>query len=622
MIAILNHCTRSASYLIAALFTLLAFATGLPAQQAGSSPVKIFILAGQSNMLGQGDISPVTTPGTLEHTVANDPAGIYQFLKDGGGNWVVRNDVWIRDQNPSKGGLTVGYGADSGKVGPELGFGHVIGDLNEHQVLIVKAAWGGKSLAVDFRPPSSGGTTGFYYNEILRLVNEATTNLGTYFPDYNGGGYEIVGFGWHQGWNDRVTPSYSAEYQTNMANFIRDMRSALGKPNLPFVIATTGMDGGDAYTEVEQAQLAMTNATTYPDFADDVRVIDTRSTYQGLDFWKPVELSPADEGYHWNRNAKTYTNIGLAMADAMSVLAPGRCPFRARAIAGTGGVTVSWQNGTEIPTSVRILRNGVEIAAAAPTTPSSYLDTTALPGAHAYELQFTMPVTPCDPLTTSFDGGITGLTITPGPNSLTLNWTNRMGYTAIEIRRNGTVLEAALSGTATSYTDTSPPNSGTITYTVAPTTGTSTPASAQINLDLACQVGVLDPYLANGGINPATGQPWAEGDTYRLIFVTSGTTACNSSNIATYNAFVQGLANAAGLGGATWKVVGSTATVDARDNTHTNPGVDGAGEPIVRMDGTFVIANNYADLWNGINNSHVAGQNYLTVHLDRSYLGW
>lgn len=64
------------------LLALLCTITGVPAQQAGSSPVKIFILAGQSNMLGQGDISPVTTPGTLEHTVANDPAGIYQFLKD------------------------------------------------------------------------------------------------------------------------------------------------------------------------------------------------------------------------------------------------------------------------------------------------------------------------------------------------------------------------------------------------------------------------------------------------------------------------------------------------------------------------------------------------------------
>jgi hypothetical protein len=601
-----------------ALLALLGTITGVPAQQAGSSPVKIFILAGQSNMEGQGEISPATTAGTLGHAVANDPGGDYQYLVDGGGAWVVRDDVWIRDESPAQGGLTVGYGATTSTIGPELGFGHLIGDLNEQQVLIVKAAWGGKSLAVDFRPPSSGGTTGFYYNEILRLVGEATTNLASYFPDYDGGGYEIAGFCWHQGWNDRVTGSYSSEYQTNMANFIRDMRGALGVADLPFVIATTGMDGGDAYTEVEQAQLAMANPTTYPDFDGNVAVIDTRGSYEGLEFWQPAELSPADQGYHWNRNAKTYLHIGQAMADAMSILAPGRCPFRPRAVGAPSGVTLSWQNGTETPTSVRILRNGVEIAAAAPTDPPIYLDSTALPGALDYELQFTMPVAPCDPLTTSFDGGITGLTITPGPGGLTLNWTNNMGYTAIEIRRDGGVLTAALSGTATSYTDTAPPGSGTITYTVAPTTGTSTPASAQINLDLACQLGVLDPYIANGGVNPATGLPWAEGDTYRLVFVTSGTTTCDSPNIATYNSFVQGLANAAGLGGATWKVVGSTAAVAARDNTNTNPGVDGVGEPILRMDGMFVIANNYADLWNGINNSHVAGGNYLTVHLDEN----
>ena len=139
---------------------------------------------------------------------------------------------------------------------------------------------------------------------------------------------------------------------------------------------------------------------------------------------------------------------------------------------------------------------------------------------------------------------------------------------------------------------------------------------------LACQLGILN-LSANGGINPATGQPWAAGDKYRLAFVTSGTTACDSTNITTYNTFVQGLADAAGLGTSTlgpvtWKVVGSTATVDARDNTGTNPGVNGVGEPIYRMDGAFAIATNYADLWDGINNSHIAGGNYLTVHLDEN----
>lgn len=141
------------------------------AQQSGSSPVKILILAGQSNMFGHGEVSPVGTPGTLEYTVENDPEGDYQFLVDGSGDWIVRDDVWIRDQDTSAGGLTIGYASASDRVGPELGFGHVIGDLREEQVLIVKAAWGGKSLANDFRPPSSGqdpaplvaGDAGFYY---------------------------------------------------------------------------------------------------------------------------------------------------------------------------------------------------------------------------------------------------------------------------------------------------------------------------------------------------------------------------------------------------------------------------------------------------------------------------
>lgn len=137
--------------------------------------------------------------------------------------------------------------------------------------------------------------------------------------------------------------------------------------------------------------------------------------------------------------------------------------------------------------------------------------------------------------------------------------------------------------------------------------------------NLKCQLGVLN-LNANGGINPATGVAWALGDTYRLIFVTSGTTACTSTNIATYNSFVQGLADAAGLGTSalgpvTWKAVGSTATVNAIDNTNTNPFADGVGVPILRMDGLFVIANNNADLWNGINSSNVAGV-YRSVHLD------
>jgi hypothetical protein len=148
-----------------------------------------------------------------------------------------------------------------------------------------------------------------------------------------------------------------------------------------------------------------------------------------------------------------------------------------------------------------------------------------------------------------------------------------------------------------------------------------TPIIVNVPPSLVCPLGVLN-LTANGGINPATGNLWQAGAKYRLIFVTSGSTACDSTDISTYNAFVQGLANAStvfpALGSVTWKVVGSTATVAARDNTGTNPGVNGVGEPVFRMDGSFAIAINYADLWNGIIASHVTGQDFLAVHLDEN----
>ena len=112
------------------------------------------------------------------------------------------------------------------------------------------------------------------------------------------------------------------------------------------------------------------------------------------------------------------------------------------------------------------------------------------------------------------------------------------------------------------------------------------------------QFGVLD----TSGINPQTGLEWAPGDTYRLIFVTSTTTTATSTDISTYNAFVQGVADGAGLGTGVsgpvnWNAVGSTATVDAIDNTGTaGPG----GSPILLMDGMTIIATDNADLWDGI----------------------
>jgi alpha-galactosidase len=311
----------SAPAVLAAMM-LAAWPLSSAETQAGKSPLKVFILAGQSNMEGQGKIQSDPKAqggkGTLEYLVKNPPtAERCKHLVDKDGKWVVRDDVWISYLD-RKGPLTVGYGAKSDRIGPELGFGFVMGDCLDNQVLLVKLAWGGKSLGADFRPPSSGGTVGPYYTQIVTLTKEVLANLKTLFPAYDGQGHEIAGFGWHQGWNDRVNQAFNDEYEKNMANFIRDIRKDLGVPNLPFVIAETGMTGPtDTHPRALSLMRAQAAVAAYPEFKGNVAFVGTK------DFWRPKEESPSGQGYHWNSNAETYFLIGNGMGEAMKALLAG-----------------------------------------------------------------------------------------------------------------------------------------------------------------------------------------------------------------------------------------------------------------------------------------------------------
>jgi alpha-galactosidase len=116
--------------------------------------VKVFILAGQSNMEGHGIVPSRPERnggrGSLEFLV-KDPESAPRFKKfvDGSGAWATRDDVWI-SYGQRQGGLAAGYGVRQDCIGPELGFGWVVGDAVKEPVLLIKCAWGGKSLAVDF----------------------------------------------------------------------------------------------------------------------------------------------------------------------------------------------------------------------------------------------------------------------------------------------------------------------------------------------------------------------------------------------------------------------------------------------------------------------------------------
>lgn len=302
------------------MLALMMLAAILAAAGPGElrGPVKVFILAGQSNMEGQGMVRG-EKPGTLE-SLLKDPASAPRFkhLVDAQGKWVVREDVWIWYLGRT-GGLTVGYSPKGDAIGPELQFGHLVGDAFDTPVLLIKTAWGGKSLAKDFRPPSAGGEVGPSYTAMLAHVKEVLADLKTLFPRYDGLGFEIAGFGWHQGWNDRVNQAFNDEYERNLAHFIRDIRKDLGVPKLPFVIAETGMTGPDEkHPRALSLMKAQAAVAEYPEFKGNVAFVGTK------DFWRPAEASPANQGFHWNRNAETYFLIGDAMGKAMLKLLESR----------------------------------------------------------------------------------------------------------------------------------------------------------------------------------------------------------------------------------------------------------------------------------------------------------
>ena len=316
-----------------------------------SRKVKVFILAGQSNMEGKAKIE------LLEYQVEQpETRELFRHLKKDG-KWVVRDDVWVNFLD-RRGKLTVGFGSPN-RIGPELEFGNTVGDDFEEQVLIIKTAWGGKSIGRDFRPPSSGLPSeeklreilqksnernkkqnraeisladvkdmyGKYYREMMKEIGSTLRELKTRFPDYKGQGYEIAGFVWFQGWNDMFNPDFLENYGRDMANFIRDVRKDLKSPNLPFVIGQMGQNGpegaSDKMQTIKDAQASM---EAIPEFKGNVKVVKTdvfwdrkaaelvKNWKEHIDEWNKVG---SDYGYHYLGSAITFSKIGRAFGEAM-----------------------------------------------------------------------------------------------------------------------------------------------------------------------------------------------------------------------------------------------------------------------------------------------------------------
>lgn len=265
----------------------------------------------QVDIAGNGDLVTITKRDKK-----------FTYLIDDAGKWTARNDVTYIDPRifPERASTPLSATSNNGKsIGPELGFGSVIGTFHGEQVLIIKTAMGNRSLKFDFQPPSSGRTDpnnkyeGYEYRAMIEGVRDTLAKIDKVVPGYAGQGYEIAGFGWFQGHKDSGSPK--EEYEKHLVNLINDLRKEFKAPKMKVVVTTVGFHGYQLATTpwwgIWQAQMAVGDAKQHPEFAGNVASADTR------DFWREVEESPRGQDYHYNRNAETYLLVGEAMGRAM-----------------------------------------------------------------------------------------------------------------------------------------------------------------------------------------------------------------------------------------------------------------------------------------------------------------
>jgi alpha-galactosidase len=89
-------------------------------------------------------------------------------------------------------------------------------------------------------------------------------------------------------------------------------------PELPFVIAETGMSGREeTHPRALSLMAAQAAVAEYEEFQGNVAFVGTR------DLYRPAEVSPSRQAYHWNSNAETYYLIGDGMGRAMLGLMEG-----------------------------------------------------------------------------------------------------------------------------------------------------------------------------------------------------------------------------------------------------------------------------------------------------------
>jgi len=195
--------------------------------------------------------------------------------------------------------------------------------------------------AADSEPGTGANWATFWSTYSVFNVVDILDNWAAEYSQWAAQGFEIAGYVWFQGNKDLGEPGAS-RYETNLVPFIKQTRAYYanrypGKcnPTTPFVIATgCGDPGTSGYgLTVANAQLAMNDTVKYPEFAGNVKTMDTRG------YWRDTTVSPTTAGYHYNGNAETYMLTGDALGRAMVDLLGSATPAGFASWQSTNGTT-------------------------------------------------------------------------------------------------------------------------------------------------------------------------------------------------------------------------------------------------------------------------------------------
>ncbi len=308
-----------------------------------SEPVQVYILLGQSNMVGAGHVKG-DKEGTLEYAVKEKDK--YPYLVDDQGNWTTRKDVrYTFTMGSGKGKGNIKNNAwmsikGNGRIGPEFGIGNYLGHAHDERVLILKSCIGNRSLGWDLLPPGSkqyefkkngktmvhagygespkmwekgtepeeiGWYAGMQYDGDVNRAKKVLKNLEKYYPGAEE--YEIAGFFWWQGDKDRYNAIHAKRYEHNLVNLIKALRKEFDAPDAKFVCATLGQtekDAGGNEGLILDAMFAVSNPEKHPEFKGDVATVYSHPLCHG-----------GSSGGHYGGNAETYMDVGEGMGKAM-----------------------------------------------------------------------------------------------------------------------------------------------------------------------------------------------------------------------------------------------------------------------------------------------------------------